>query len=349
MAKKNSFGLPWNATRIHQTSVNNYEKIFSKELTFVEKDKNNKIIDELNEHILNHLLLKELAGTYLFKTDNKDLIRQENVFFYNLFFYGRIGVLKLDDRFIVCRINFAKYNKFKEVESANVKIANILFDFNNDNSDDKDIDVKGNDIVIFSLDNNMYNFYMRYGWISKEFMNHYKIYLKSIAQSNKNFLVYSNTKNQDLIKQIFNDIENPETSYIHVPNPKFDGDFSEDASKVLEKDFLIEDIKKEGGFMEIETIIKFWKFAKDIIGMNANTAQKKERLVSTEVEDANINTNLLAQVEMKNFKIGCDELKEKFGVQLEILKSVDELDLNPEDSNKANNDFDGNDKGEINE
>lgn len=348
MNKKDSFGLPFNGTKTHQISVDTYDKIFSKELTFVDKNENGVIVNRLDTTILNHLLLKELAGTYTFKTNDKDLLRQENIFFYNLFFYGRIGIAKINNRYIVVRINDARFNEYKELISANVKIANILFDFSNENND-RDININGNDLVIFNLDNNMFNFYMRYGWLSKEFINHYEIYLKSIGLSNKSFLVYSNTKNSKLIKEIFNDIEDPTKSYIHIPNPKFDGNFSEDASKALEKDFLIEDVKKEGGFMEIETIIKFWKFGKDILGMNANTAQKKERLVSTEVEDASINTNLLANVEMKNLKIGCFELKEKFGLQLEIVKTIDELDLNPKNSSKANNDFDGNDNGEVNE
>lgn len=330
MSKNDSWGNSLNANLQHQINlyVDNIKRLYGYGINLTEF------------HIFN-VLLKELCGTYQFKTKNKSLLLQENKFFYNLFFWGMVGLYynKSKDKFIICRVNSIKLNEFSELVSVDIFRADNYYNTSTVNND-KVITLKNNELdnfILVCLDISNEPFMIKYGWIATNFIKMFNRYMTSTGLKNKPFFIHKNTTQEKIWKAFVDSVKNDDEPWITLENPEISNS-NDTSSALLEKPFIIEEFKKlDNSFIDIEDVIKFWKFAKDLIGMNANTSQKKERVISTELEDAELNTILMNEVEMKNFRLLENELKEKFNIDLKVLKTKDVYGLQHEENKKVEN------------
>lgn len=297
---------------------------------------------DLNQfHIIN-VLLKELCGTYQFETTHKSLLRQENKFFFNLYFWGMVGLWyqPKEDEFIICRVNNIILDPYSRIKSIDVSYANNYYNTSEINNG-KIVKLSGkllDNFILVMLDITNEPFIIKFGWIATEFISIYRKYIKSLELKNKQFFIHKNSSQEPIWKEFLNSIKDDNTPFITLTNPEISTNYGESSNSLLEKPFVIEEFKKlADSFINIEDVIKFMKFAKDLIGMNANTSQKKERVISTEMEDAEINTLLMNEVELKNLRNMERELKERFNIDLKILKTKDVYGMQHEENNKVEN------------
>ncbi len=330
MKIKESFDLPIGSAREYRDAVKFQDKyIYNK----------NAVIngETLTEKHLNQFLLKEKMGTYKFKTENDYLLKNQNKFFWGLFFYGRVGLIKNNDKVAVVRIASAEYDIYGDlINKVKIQPLNILYDFTDNNEeDDKTFDIDSEDIVICNLDNNFANFYYRYGWLSSTFMDIWTQYKLSILVSNTKLLINSNTNQKQLVKDIIEQLEDPKRWFVLLENPKLTGQNTAE-TMAFEDIFKINELKSLDKSIEIEECIKLWKFGKDLLGFNSSSSVKKERVISAEQEEATYNTDLMAEVEMRNFEIFTKECKDKLGLDFEIIKTLDEIQKDETQDNLDN-------------
>ncbi len=296
---------------------------------------------KLTEHMINMLLIKELCGTYQFQTENEYLLKNENLAWWTLFFYGRVGFIKQEDKIAIVRILNFEYDAFGDL-TGNVKCvpAKILFDFTkteDDVNEDEILEIPAEYINVLILDNNFATFWERYGWVSEEFIAIWNQYLNSLILKNKTMLLKVGTKQQKILEQFEADLLNPEKLWVCLYSPKVLANLETDASVAGEKPVEVQEINKNFAGVEIEDVLKFWKSTRDMLGFNASSSVKKERLISTEAEEAENNTNLMAEVEMRNFRTLERDFKSKFNIELKILKTMEVNNLQREENANSSN------------
>lgn len=287
--------------------------------------------DDINQFQLSLILLRELCGTYKFKTENEELLKLENNFFFNLYFWGIVGLWydQAKQKFRLVKIMNLEADEFGDVIKCQVQKADTAYVFAPSyvQNDGTIIELRKNELenlIICRLDITSEPFIVKYGWMTKEFISIFDAYKSTLELRAKGFFIFKNNNQEQVWNDFKNSMKDMKTPWITITNPQILG--NNDASMLMEKPFAIEQFQKQAsGYVEIEEVIKFWKFAKDLIGMNAATSQKKERVISSEMEESEVNTQLMGEVEMKNFRIFSKELKNKCGIDLEIIKTKDEF------------------------
>ncbi len=324
MSKKQSWGNSFNGN-------------FNQELNYnVDNIKRSLSItnqQDLNEFNINIILLRELCGTYKFETDHASLLAQENKFWFNLYFYGIVGLwyFNEEDKFVVARVTNIKRNMFNEVTSVDLYPANTSYLFAPDTVDDNYkkftlTDKKLNNVFIVLLDITAEPFLIRYGWMAKTFKEIYDSYMSSLDLRNKGFFLWKNSNNDQLWTDFETSLKDKSKPYIVFTAPEIaTTNDNESANSLLEKPFKMEQFNKNADeLIGMDELIKYWKFAKDLLGMNANTSQKKERVISSELDEADVNTILMSECEMRNFNVLSKELKERVNISLTIKKTKEE-------------------------
>ena len=293
---------------------------------------------ELTEFGLMNILLRELTGTYSFNEETEDwLLDKENVFWWNLMFYGRVGILKIHDKFLVVNINNLEY-KYQEVVEVACSPARIQFEQQSANvspNQKKSYIVKNmDDIVIINNDVTSEFFQLKFGWFIKNVMELHTMYWESTKMKLKKIAVWYNTKNKQVITDLDQSLKD-NSPMIRFTNPKISNDISKSAASAIETNFQMEKLDfPNDGYIGLEDVVKYWKFGKDILGLNENVNDKQERVISTEVEEERTNTELMEVSSMRNFRKFTRDMLKKFNVNVNVIKTTDTMKA-PENSEQA--------------
>jgi hypothetical protein len=153
----------------------------------------------------------------------------------------------------------------------------------------------------------------------------------------KKIAVHTNTKNSSVIKEFENSL-NDNSTFINFQSPSIYGDLMNNSQSAMDQNFKIDILPfKNDEYISIADVYRHLKFCKDIIGMDENSSDTKERVVSTELEDGQTNTIQIAESKMRNFRKFSRDMKTNFGVIVEVKKTVQEELPKPENSDQAFN------------
>ncbi|MDK2819807.1 MAG: hypothetical protein KFW07_03145 [Mycoplasmataceae bacterium] len=327
--KNNNWGNPFNANRQAKISEGVNQTIHS-DIFFK---------NELSEFGVMNILLRELSGTFSFNENCPEwLLNIENTFWWNLMFYGRVGILQYaENKFIVVNVNnvLTSYQKIKEVWCSPARIQFEQQSANVDPKQQKQYVLRDmNKIVVINNDVTSEFFQLKFGWFINNFLSIHKKYFLGLQIKQKKMGIYFNTKTSSIITALENSFSD-DKPYITLQAPKVENDITKSATKAMESNFVIEQFNfPSDGYIGLEEVIKYWKYGKDILGMNENINDNKERVISTEVEDSKENTILMEVSSMRNFKIFSREMKQKFGIEVKVEKTTDKMKKN-ENSKQA--------------
>ncbi len=295
----------------------------------------------LSEFALTNIFLNELSGTYKFNTEDNDLLDVENMFWWNLIFYGRVGIYKIDDQLVVMNISNITW-KYNKVVKAEISPAVITFNQStlNNQTPQEVMVIEGEDLknlVITFGDITSEYFIIKYGWIIKSTLDLWEKYQASNQMRIKKIAVHTNTKNSSVIKEFENSL-NDNSTFINFQSPSIYGDLMNNSQSAMDQNFKIDILPfKNDEYISIADVYRHLKFCKDIIGMDENSSDTKERVVSTELEDGQTNTIQIAESKMRNFRKFSRDMKTNFGVIVEVKKTVQEELPKPENSDQAFN------------
>ena len=330
MKKGKSWGNSFNSARAARISegVSNaiHSDIFFKE--------------GLTEFGVMNVLLRELAGTYSFEEAEDWLMDLENTFWWNLMFYGRVGIFQYTPgEYIIVNVNNIVYS-YQKISEVYITPASIIFEQQSSNIDPKQkkswkLTGKHLDnIVVISNDVTSEFFQLKFGWFIHGILELNEMFWASTRMKMKKLAIWYNSKNEDVIQDLeesFND----GSPYIKMTNPMIINDISKNAASAMEHPFTIEKLDfPADGYLGLEDLIKYIKFGKDFLGMNEKVNDMKERVVTTEVEDGESNTQLMAEPAMRNFAKFSRDMKTKFGLTVKVKKTMDDMEK-PENSEQA--------------
>ena len=321
MENKKNWGNPYNANYSAKIGDDVNKQIHSSSF-FEDKD-------ELDKFAVTNILLRELCGTYKFETEDKKFKKFQNTFWWNINFYGRVGIYKIDeDNIIVVNVSNTVYTYDKLVEAritpARISFSQAAMSYT---LPTKSILVKGKSIenlVVVSNDITSEYFYIKYGWFVDRNVANYKKYVTSTEMKNKKLAVFSSTNNQTIIKSLDESFRNSKP-YIEFKSPLIAGDITKDAKSAMETNYKMEKLDfPSDSYMGIHDVMAYWKWGKDILGMNENSSDTKERVISTEIESSTLNTLQIEETQLRGFEVFTDEIKEQFGIDLTIKRVKDE-------------------------
>ena len=319
--KGKSWDLPFNSARQSRISegVNDalHSDIFFKE--------------GLTEFAVMNILMRELSGTYKFADVTEDrLLDLENTFFWNLMFYGRVGIYEYKPKeYVIVNISSITY-EYQKITKVWCAPAIIQFEQQSAQVDPQQkkwfVLSDMSKIVVISNDVTSEFFQLKFGWFIRGILNLNDMYWASTTMKLKKIAIWYNSKNKRVIDDLETSLKDNET-FLKLTSPKIHNNIMKDASLALEAPFTIEKLDfPTDNYLGLEDLIKYYKWGKDLLGMNEKVNDMKERVVTTEVEDGKTNTELMAVSTMRNFEKFTRDMKSKFGINVNVVKSVDDLE-----------------------
>lgn len=141
---------------------------------------------------------------------------------------------------------------------------------------------------------------------------------QNLRQQRKPYIIATTENNRQSMKTMYQQIDEGEDA-IYVDKRKSEG--GNIGIEVLQTkgDYLVDKLSLHEDKLESKLL--------SLLGLNNANLNKKERLISDEV-NAN-NSNILMNLELgyKNRELGCQEVNKKFGLEIELEKTINLLDV----------------------
>lgn len=259
--------------------------------------------------------------------------------------YGKIGVMKIDGRFVLVGVNNIKpdgiFGWKGEGYAVNCAFNYYGSGFVNFNQDQRKFTINDTNCVIFK--DNIHN--LPGYWYLSDILDDF-LTMKSAVNTNMNFMAKKvaynvNNNSSEVIKEEVKSIL--DTRHPFVVNIKNQDDTtgmstSFDRSKDMGIANKLEVLALPDNNIEndINAIEKYLNLIFSLIGRSSNFIDKKERVISDEVERNNSAVEIVAKGFMDFIEQGIDEVNKMWGLNIKIVKNLASSDDEDEEKEMEN-------------
>lgn len=268
-------------------------------ITFPKNGDSSSIFDFWWKYVIDSYL-DYFAGEFYNLKFNKEWDRIELEFFKNAYMNNEVYVYFDGTKFSIWQ---------KENDSNSHKYINLINRENKMYFDE-------NDLVVFKWgsNNSRYLQLLQYAFFEQNMIKRW--YYQTVINT-KEYQYNINSNDNNIVAEEIDNLINSELPIIAKNSLALEGDLPNELKPIQKT--------KTPNQSLLDEIIKFNKFIFDRLGYTNNPDFKKERLITSEAHNFNHNTNNFQLITLKKLRVFADDMKQKFGVDLEFQRTQDGL------------------------